>query len=299
MQNILATLFIIIALAGWGQKNANELTGADKDLYDEHVRYGQPDPDQAVIYIRQGYILQYNDTYRIPNWVAYRIIPDYLNTPKREKKYTYFRTDHDISNPVKDADYTGIGYARGHMAPYFAMGGDRDGDDIYSNLFDDSADPEDDTTVFQANYMSNIAPQDQDALNGAGGPWYALETVIRNKLVGTHKMKLNLVLGTVIDDPDNLNTMKNKKGDTRIVIPEQFYQVIITETASGQYITAGFLFPHVRERSELPSKELMYYLVPVDSIETITGYDFFNQLSAADQKTESQSNADFWSALLK
>ncbi len=268
-----------------------DLDGMDKVLYDEHIYMGQPDADS--IYVRQGFILNYAPNWRIPEWCAYHIIPDYLCTPKREKKYKSFRQDTDVPNGVVTDDYTGSGYARGHMVPYFAMGGDRGGvEGEISDLMDEALDPYDDKTVFQANYMSNIAPQDHSALNGAGGPWYALETKIRKVLVPNLK-ELYLVVGGIISDPDDYEVIENEKGD--IAIPDKYYQVIIYRLESGDHITAAFLFPHVREKEDLPSRDVLDYLVPVDDVEELTGLDFFPDLSDAEEnRIESEKNDDFW-----
>jgi endonuclease G len=242
--------------------------------------------------------MEYNEKYRIPDWVAYHIIPDYLNTPVRKGKYKQFRSDPDMAHPVEDKDYDSCGYSRGHMAPYFAMGGDRDKNGVYSNADDNTADPYDDTTIFQANYLSNIAPQDQDAMNGAGGPWYALETLIRKQLVGKQQLELHVVAGSIINDPEQYNTLSGKYGNVGIAVPDSFFQVLIYKNPQGKYITAGFLFPHVEKPSELPSHDLMDYLVTVDLIETVTGLDFLNKLGKVKQrKTESTDNKEFWTSV--
>jgi len=84
-------------------------------------------------------------------------------------------------------------------------------------------------------------------------------------------------------------------GNVGIAIPDQFFQVLITKDEQDEYITAGFLFPHVKERSDLPYTELIDYLVPVDSIETVSGLDFFQQLAdPKENDIESKTNIDFW-----
>lgn len=301
MKSLFLTLCLFLSLCNsWAQKPYKDLSEKERALYNEHILLGQPDTDMGPVYIRHGYVLQYNVNYRIPDWVAYRVTPEYLKTPKREKEYTRFRTDPDVPNPVKDEDYTGSGYARGHMAPYFAMGGDRDNNGKYSDLFDKDLDPFDDTTIFQANYLSNIAPQDQASMNGPGGPWYALETAIRRDLVGDKKMALNVIVGGVIDNPNEYKILTGRYHSDPIAIPDRFFQVLIYKVGENDYITAGFLFPHVQDRSLLPYDKLIDYLVTVDSIEVITGFDFLNQLSKDRQhQIESKDHRDFWIKNLK
>jgi endonuclease G len=296
----LGIYFLVTSLSGlYAQRTFAELTAKEKKLYNEHIVEGQPD-GSAPVYVRQGYVVRYNNKYRIPDWAAYHVKPDYLKTPKRERRFKVFRTDPDIQNPVVDEDYTGSGYARGHMAPYFVMGGDRNRNGIYANAQVNSEDKYDDNTVYEANYMSNIAPQSQDALNGPGGPWYSLETAIRKKLVTKNKMELNVFAGSIILNPEDYFILQNKQGDTDIAIPDEFYQVLIYWNKSKKkYITAAFLFTHVEDPEDLPHDELMDYLVTVDEIEKKTGLDFLNKLSkAAQQETESKTNREFWEKLI-
>ena len=140
-------------------------------------------PGTENIYIRKGYILSYNPETRTPDWVAYHIKPDYRKTPKREGRFSSFRNDPDIDNEAKNSEYTGLfsseGYARGHLAPYGVMGGDRDGDGKYAR----DGDEDDKETIFQANYMSNIAPQQHKSFNGSPGLWWTLERWIQDVLI--------------------------------------------------------------------------------------------------------------------
>jgi len=298
LTGLIAILWIVIIEAHC-QKTFSQMSAKEKKLYVEHVIEGQPDGTQPV-YVRQGYVVNYSEKHRIPLWAAYHVKPAYLKGPKRERRFKIFRRDPDLSNPVTNEDYTGSGYARGHMAPFFVMGGDRDRNGVWSNAEIDTEDPYDDLTVLQANYMSNIAPQHQDALNGPGGPWYALETAIRKKLVTKHKMELNVFTGSIIHDPDNPYYMENRKGLTDIVVPDEFYQVLIyRDKSTGKYITAAFLFPHKDDPTDLPSSELLDYLQTVDAIEKITGLDFLSGLSKTEQQaTESKTNLAFWENLI-
>jgi DNA/RNA endonuclease G (NUC1) len=89
--------------------------------------------------------------------------------------------------------------------------------------------------------------------------------------------------------------MKSLMDPIGIAIPDYFFQVLIYENENNEYITAGFLFEHVTEPEELPYDGLIDYIVPVDSIEILTGFDFLNELSEFKQReTESVDNKDFW-----
>jgi len=283
--------FLLICAAAHAQKTYSSLSSAEKKLYNEHILKGQPDGSTAVL-VRHAYVAHYDTGYRIPDWVAYHAVPEYLNTPPREGKFKTFRTDPDVKNPVKDADYVGAKYARGHLAPFFIMGGHRGVGEVTDRFDQDSQ--YDQLTVFQANYLTNIAPQHQIGLNGPGGAWYALETAIRNKLLKKNKMEIYVVVGSVVLDPDNYSTVKSDRtGETNIAIPDEFFQVIIVyDKTKREYVTAGFIFPHVKKK---PNKALLDYLVPVDDIETKTGLNFLRELSEAEQdKTERQSNSEYW-----
>ncbi|WP_109830096.1 DNA/RNA non-specific endonuclease [Reichenbachiella versicolor] len=288
------TLLILGMYPCHAQSSYQDLSAQERKYYDEHIYMGQP--DDSKVFVKNAFVFRYNHEQRIPVWSAYHVVPDYLNTPSRKKKYKKFRKDPEIPNAVVTSDYTGSGYARGHYVPYFVLGGDRDKDGIYSDLYDDSKDPQDDQTVFEGNMMTNIAPQDHNALNGAGGPWYALETKIRTKMIPKLK-ELHLIVGGIVSDPDNYEQVMHRQSKpTGIAIPDKFYQVIIyQDPISKEHMTAAFLFPHVRERYELPYQETLDYMVPVDSVELLTGLNFFHELDDTEEDAiESETNRGFW-----
>src|SRR6187431_2293717 len=92
----------------FAQKTFAQMTAREKKLYTEHVVEGQPD-GSVPVYVRQGYVMQYNERYRIPMWSAYHVVPSYLKGPKRERRFKTFLRDPDIQNPVVNDDYTGSG----------------------------------------------------------------------------------------------------------------------------------------------------------------------------------------------
>ncbi len=86
---------------------------------------------------RNAYIMQFDSAHKTPRWVAYHVKPSYLDTPPR----------------------------KGHIAPYFISGGDRDHDGTDA----EDGDIDDAKTVHEIMYMSNMAPQHHNNFNGSGG----------------------------------------------------------------------------------------------------------------------------------
>ncbi|MFC2108262.1 hypothetical protein ACFLS5_02255 [Candidatus Bipolaricaulota bacterium] len=72
---------------------------------DEHLPWGIPaltQPHVQTVSFQTAYISCYNTDEKCPEWVAYHVIADYLETPKREGSYATMR---DHLNAESD-DYT-------------------------------------------------------------------------------------------------------------------------------------------------------------------------------------------------
>lgn len=234
------------------------------DLLAEHL-YGGPPSDDALL-VRRAYVTAYDADHRVPRWTAWRVVPEYLDTPSRTGRWAAFRTDPDVAGPVTDGDYRGVGpldMARGHIAPYFIAGGDRDGDGA---LAEDDVD--DACTIYEINYLSNVAPQYQSRFNGSGGLWYELETRIRRDIVGIG-MPVHVIAGTVFDDDLEIMAV----GNGHIPVPHMFFQILITDVG-----VVPFLFVHTApvgpHRCPLDA-ELQECIVAIEDIEAVTGLDFF------------------------
>ncbi|MCH5328639.1 MAG: DNA/RNA non-specific endonuclease [Coprobacter sp.] len=201
-----------------------------------------PLKDRAEQKIRHtGYTVSYNKQWKIPNWVAYELTPDELNgNAKRTNKFTVDPMVKGVS--ATNTDYTRSGLDRGHMAPA--------GDMTW-----------DETAMQESFYFSNMCPQ-EPGLNR--GVWKSLEEKVRDWV--TIDSTLYIVCGPLSEEKDKTI------GKNKVKVPHGFYKVILapwTSTPKG----IAFIFANKNEKNRLET-----YAVPIDSVETLTGIDFFPSL---------------------
>jgi len=256
-------------------------------------------PSHGRIHVRRAYLTEYDASRRLPRWAAWFATKAFLDQPERKGRWTTFHADPDVDDPVTTKDYTsfyndGKGFARGHIVPHYISGGDRDNDGLDAE-FEDSPgwpveDPDDACTVFEINYMSNVAPQYHEKFNGVGGLWYKLETAIRGLIDNGHEFHL-------IAGPAFAAGPVQKIGSrSDIHVPHSFFKIVISNNEP-----VAFLFAH-DEQVNAPGCSLDAALeeciVSVDEVETATGLDFFSMLSATEQhQLETAPNTHLWSAL--
>ena len=102
-------------------------------------------------------------------------------------------------------------------------------------------------------FMSNMSPQKPRFNRGV---WKRLEEWVRNQVRLGGAIKV--VTGPVLND--NLKTI----GKNKVSVPEFYYKVII-----GDGFTIAFFIPNHRSMSRVSS-----FMVPIDSVEAITGIKF-------------------------
>lgn len=205
------------------------------------------------------YTLSYREEYEQAEWVSYEISKASLQKPN-VKRTDWFEVDKTVSTgSAKHSDYSGSGYTRGHLVPAGDMAFDK-------------------TAMEETFFMSNMSPQIRPFNNGI---WRELEEQVRDWVYQNDKLKI--VSGPIF----NPNPRRLKKGN--IAVPDAFYKVIIDEQLPGQKGIA-FLIPH--KKSDLP---LQNYIISIDSLEEISGIDFFVNQNAEWQKTmEQKSDVSLW-----
>lgn len=213
----------------------------------------------AYLSVKSGYVLSYNGSRKVPNWVSWELNTSYLGSIDRQDD---FRPDSTLPGSVPQAslaDYSGSGYDRGHMTP--------------------SADR---TLTVAANsqtfYLTNMVPQSG---NNNRGAWANLEEYCRT-LVRSGK-ELFIVSG------GTFSASSNTIG-SGVVVPDMTFKVIVVldstaddaadVTSSTRVI--GVLMPNEDSQISLGA-DWRSYRVSVDAIEAQTGQNFLSDVSTTVQ----------------
>ncbi|MFZ4707845.1 MAG: DNA/RNA non-specific endonuclease, partial [Bacteroidales bacterium] len=193
-----------------------------------------------------GYSLLFNNKHKQANWVAYELTGEETNK-------LYDRTDKFLTDPAvksgtaTDADYSGSGYDRGHLAPAADMG--------WSS-----------TTMSESFFYSNMSPQLPSFNRGI---WKKLEELVRTWTVENEA--LYIVTGPILTN--GLQSI----GPNKVSIPKYFYKVILDYTESG---INGIGFIILNAASSLPLQD---FAVTIDSVEKLTSIDFYTSIPASQQ----------------
>lgn len=205
------------------------------------------------------YSLSYNEIHEQAEWVAYELKKEHLS--RNHFKRPYFISDTSIKTKSADwRNYKNSNYDKGHLCP----AADRN--------FSKKA--HDETFL-----TSNISPQNH-AFNA--GIWNRLEQKTRywaNKYDGVF-----IITGGV------LNNVSKTIGHEHVTVPSYFYKILLDNT-NGNTKMIAFLIPH-----EDSQKPLYHFVVSVDTIENLTGIDFFEDLDSQKEAIlEANTNYKNWS----
>ena len=194
-------------------------------------------PNDAVI-THLGYTLSYNEKHEQANWVAYELTAE--ETQKTVERSNDFRPDTAVhTGSATNQDYLASGYDRGHLAPAADMGWSLQ-------------------AMEESFFYSNMSPQVPGFNRGI---WKKLEEKIRQW--ATDNQAIYVVTGPVLED--SLPTI----GPEKVSVPRAYYKVILDYTLPG---IKGIAFILPNASSSLPLQD---FAVPIDSVESVTGIDFF------------------------
>ncbi|MDD6209276.1 MAG: DNA/RNA non-specific endonuclease [Bacteroidales bacterium] len=242
---LLLLLFSFALFYFWERTNEN-----CSPLFEQRVRLPEnlpvgdtaflPTLSKGNLQNRKYYTFSYSDSDRLTEWVAYELTKEEL--VKNAKRSDRFKKDPNIAGGVISKDYKNSGYDRGHLAPAGDMS-------FAGKAMDESF------------FMSNIAPQ-VPAFNR--GIWKHLEEWTR-ECVRTNGT-VYIVTGAVWD------STSERMEPCSVPVPDYFYKILF-DTGNPSKGMIVFYMPNKPLQNSI-----FDYVITVDSLENLTGIDYFSQL---------------------
>lgn len=205
------------------------------------------------------YALSYSEPHEQAEWVAYELSREQLvNT-------TWKRPLFEMDKKVKTGaahwnNYKNSGYSKGHLLP--------------------AADRKFTKTAYYSTFLtSNISPQKPDF---NAGVWNRLEQ--KTRYWAGKNRHIYVITGGVLKG--DLKTI----GPEKVAVPDYFYKILLDNT-EPEIKAIAFLVSHKESSTALYS-----FAVSIDSVEALTGIDFFPALPDS-LEVELEANADYkaWS----
>ncbi|MGN1173583.1 MAG: DNA/RNA non-specific endonuclease [Muribaculaceae bacterium] len=222
-----------------------------------HVKTNPALQENIVEY--SGMTVSFNPRLHIPNWVAWELTAD--ETDGEEPRYDKFTCDENVPGCPDDWDYKYTGYDRGHMAPAADM------------KWNEQA-------MKESFFLTNICPQAPDLNRGS---WKKLEEKCR--LLAKKDSSVIIICGPILTDE-----IKEYLGDNKVAVPQRFFKVILSPFEDKNSAIA-FIMPNAKVIGGMQP-----CAVTIDSVETVTGHDFFSNLpDDIEDLIESQCNFNAWS----
>lgn len=237
------------------------LCGTYEQSFAQEFNY-LPKTKKGILVKHKYYSLSYANKYKDAEWVAYKLTDTMIIGPAERKNNFCFDSLVPGGTAGKD-DYPGKEYDRGHLCPAEDMSFSQEATD----------------TTF---YMSNMTPQ-MGSFNR--GIWKKLEMKVRG-WVKKYK-ELYVISGAVLKN--GFQRIGPKKD---ISVPMEFYKIVLVNTKTYKKVIA-FLIPHKKSNAPLAT-----FVVPVDSVEKITGVNFFPALpNKLEKELESKVVLEGWNGV--
>lgn len=242
-----------------GEAGACDASAGAAEADDKLVMQTSPKGTPEQILKRTGYVVSYNKTTLLPNWVAWHLTAE-RTEGSAKRSGVDFAEDTEVPEPrATDWDYYNSGYDRGHMCP--------------------AADNKWSKKAMEESFLfTNMCPQNGN-LNR--GDWNEMEMACRKwaKKYGD----LYIVCGPILYKGKHKTIGKNK-----VVVPEAFFKVVLRTGDDPQAI--GFIYKNTSGNRPKDS-----YVNTVDEVERITGIDFFPSLpDDVEKKVEAECDLGLW-----
>jgi endonuclease G, mitochondrial len=198
--------------------------------------------------VKPQYAMAYHRDRGTPVWVSWHLDSTWLGSTPRQDD---FRADTTLPAGwyrVLGTDYSGSGYDRGHMTPSA---------DRTKTVADNSS------TFLMTNMIPQLPANNQ-------GPWASLETYCRTLVSSGNE--LYIVSG-------GYGTQGTIAGG-HVTVPSQTWKVIVVLTSGtndvARVTTSTRVIAVIMPNSGTINSDWRTYRVSVDSVEALTGFDFFS-----------------------
>jgi endonuclease G, mitochondrial len=203
------------------------------------------------------YSLSYSEENKQANWVFYRLTPNFINNSL--ERTDDFRPDPAVRKGSATLnDYKGSGYDRGHLCPAADM--------KLNNV-----------SISESFFLSNMSPQEASFNRGI---WSSLENLVRTWCLTED----TIYVATGPFFKDN----RGHIGSNRVTVPGYYYKAILDVTGEKKMI--ALVLPNAKSTAPLES-----FVISVDSLEKLTGIDFFPGLpDSIENVLEKESDIRKW-----
>ena len=238
-------------------KSISESRG--KSAYADQVFDFLPSSTTNQVINHAYFTLSYNEEFEQAEWVAYELKKSYIKNNNFRRPF-FIEDSKVTSGSANWKNYKNSGYDKGHLCPAGDM-------EFALNAYNDTF------------LTSNIAPQIHDFNDGI---WNRLEQKVR--YWAQNYDGIYVITGGV------LKGASHTIGKENVLVPKYFYKVLL-DNYKGNFKMIAFLVPN-----EESNKPLYSFVVSVDSIEKLTGIDFFPKLDdKIEAKLERSHDYKSWS----
>lgn len=201
------------------------------------------------------YTLSFRTTYKQAEWVAYQISDS--TAFGNQARTNNFKEDVNTKDVSLKPYYAKSGYDRGHLCPAGSM--------AFSP-----------TSMSESFYMSNMSPQVPGFNRGI---WEKLESQVRTW--GYQNQHIYVVTGPILTQfIDSIGV---------IPVPKYYYKVVL-DYQEPELKAIGFILENKSSK-----KALSQFSISIDSVEKVTGIDFFNELpDSLENELEAQFHNELW-----
>lgn len=211
------------------------------------------------IIVHRSYALSYSEPYEQAKWVIELLTRGHVLNDAFDRTDNFRADPAVMTGSAALADYSGSGYDRGHLAPAqdFAW---------------------DSVSMSESFFLSNMSPQNASFNRGI---WAQFESQVRTWAIENDS--LYVVTGPVLRS--GLPTI----GGNEVAVPEAYYKVLLVYTGNTQ---KGIGFVMANEGSNAGFET---FDVAIDSVESLTGIDFFPVLpDGVEDAIEGGVNLSLW-----